>query len=66
MASVAQPQSVFEQLVEKDTELKQTLDTFRSACAELAAKNGSGEPTRRLIRSSFVQATYRATNGPSR
>jgi len=47
--------SVFDQLAAKDQELTDTISHFRKACAELAAKNGQGEPIRRRIRQALSQ-----------
>jgi hypothetical protein len=47
--------SIFEQLAAKDQELTVTVECFREACAELAAKNGHGDPIRLRIRQALFQ-----------
>jgi hypothetical protein len=56
--------SVFDQLATKNQELTVTITSFRAACAELAAKNGQGEPIRQRIRQALflVRGTLRGSS----
>lgn len=68
MAAVLESQpapSIFDQLAAEDRVLTTTITTFREACAELAAKNGQGDPIRQRIRQALFQ-TRSLTRGSSR
>ena len=54
LPAVASP--IFKQLAEKDQELVETVESLHQACADLAARNGEGEPIRRRIRLALQQS----------